>query len=313
LGVFLVMELSLLLLKEIAALFIIIFFGFLLVRLNIIQPPQSRGFSIIVLYVLSPCMILTSMQIEFTPAKLTGLLLAVALAVLVHLLFIGFCKVMRPVVKNNSIEDASMIYTNCGSLIVPLVSKVLGPEALFYTLAYVIVLTILSWVHCQPSLTGTRPTAKKILLNVNLIAIYVGFILFVLNIKLPGVIDSAVRGCTAMIGPVCMLVIGIMVGSLNLKEAFTNKRVYLISAFRMLVFPFIILVLFKLLNLLPIHPEQYDIFLMVLMAGSGPTASLVTQFCAVANKDPGYASVLDMMTTLWCILTIPLMVFLYQL
>ena len=82
------MELSLLLIQQICQLFIMIFFGFLLVRKKKLTTQESKVLSILLLYVVSPCAILNSFMIDFTPDKLMGLGLAFLGAILVHIIFI---------------------------------------------------------------------------------------------------------------------------------------------------------------------------------------------------------------------------------
>jgi hypothetical protein len=74
---------SFLLLQEIAQLFLILFFGWLLVRCRILKSSDSRILSVIVLYLIFPCSIITSFQLELTADRLRGMLLAL-IAAAVH-------------------------------------------------------------------------------------------------------------------------------------------------------------------------------------------------------------------------------------
>ena len=87
----------------------------------------------------------------------------------------------------------SIMYPNCGNLILPLVSIVLGNEMVFYCSGYMIVQTILLWTHCKFIISeDTHFDLKKILLNINMIAIAAGIIMFFLQIKLPTMFQSAI-------------------------------------------------------------------------------------------------------------------------
>jgi predicted permease len=46
---------------------------------------------------------------------------------------------------------------------------------------------------------------------------------------------------------------------------------------------------------------------------SSAVAAMVTQFAQLYDKEPGYASVINVMSVLLCIITMPLLVALYQL
>ena len=52
--------------------------------------------------------------------------------------------------------------------------------------------------------------------------------------------------------------------------------------------------------------------MITLLAMTTPSASTVTQMAQVYGKDADYASAINVVTTLCCIFTMPLMVTLYQ-
>lgn len=58
------MELSILLIQQICQLFIMIFFGFLLVRGRVLTAENSKVLSILLLYVACPCAIINSFMID---------------------------------------------------------------------------------------------------------------------------------------------------------------------------------------------------------------------------------------------------------
>ena len=130
---------------------------------------DSKVISWLVAYVLSPCVIIQSFQIDFTADKLGGLGLAVAAAMAAQLLFaVGGRALARPF-HLTPIERASVIYSNCGNLIVPLVSFVLGEEWVFYTCAYMMVSTVLTWTHMQSLLGRGKGSGgqKNIIFNLH--------------------------------------------------------------------------------------------------------------------------------------------------
>ena len=91
------MELSLLLMRQICQLFIMIFFGYLLVKTKTLTVDDSKTLSKLLLFVVSPCAIITSFTIEFTPDKLFGLGLAFLGAILVHIIYIPLAEVLSKI------------------------------------------------------------------------------------------------------------------------------------------------------------------------------------------------------------------------
>ena len=77
-------------------------------------------------------MVIDSFQIEFSAEKMKGLLLAAGFAVLMHVLFIVVVGLLGKKWNMSPIEKASVIYSNGGNIIIPLVSALLGQEQVFY-------------------------------------------------------------------------------------------------------------------------------------------------------------------------------------
>lgn len=308
------MRLSMLLATQIGVLFLVALVGLLVVRYKILKEDDSKVISWLVAYVLSPCVIIESFQIDFTAEKLKGMGLAVAAAVLVQVFLMIGCKALVKPLHLTPIEQASIIYSNCGNLIVPLVSFVLGGEWVFYSCAYMMVSTILTWTHMQSLLSRGRGNSnlKNIILNPNIIAIIIGLVLFFTGIRVPEVIESAIDGFGGAIGPVSMLVVGMLIGNMDLKWVFTRKRPYLVSGFRLVVFPVITAVLFALAVRMGVHPDAKYILLVSLLAASAPVAVMVTQITQIYDGDARYASVINVMSVIFCLISMPLVVLLYE-
>ena len=116
----------------------------------------------------------------------------------------------------------------------------------------------------------------------------------------------------SMIGPASMIVTGMLFAGMNMKDIFANKRVYFISALRMIVIPLIALLLIKISHLTTLSSDAPKIMLIVFLAVITPSASTVTQMCQVYGNDAHYASAINVVTTLCAIVTMPLMVLLFS-
>lgn len=307
------MELSLLLMKQICQLFFMIFFGFLLVRRKLLTTEDSKVISMIILYVASPCAILNSFMIEFSQDKLIGLGIAFLGAILVHIIFIPLANLIAKITGFTPIEKATLIYSNSGNLIIPLVGAILGKEWVLYTSGYMVVQTILLWTHAKNLVCNERTyDFKKIFFNINILAIIVGICLFVFQVKLPDVIVGTMDTVGSMIGALAMIVIGMLIGQMDLKDIFKEKRTYLIAFMRLIVFPLIIVILFKLTGLTHITADANQILLITTLAACAPPAAMITQFAQLYNKHPGYASIMNVMGVIFSIITMPLVIMIYQ-
>lgn len=87
------------------------------------------------------------------------------------------------------------------------------------------------------------------------------------------------------IGPLGMLITGMIVAGMDMKHVFTSKKVYAVTFFRMILCPAIILLLLKLSNAASLVNNGTEILLITFLATVTPAASTVTQFAQVHDKN----------------------------
>lgn len=309
---------SLILAKKILSLFLVMALGIVLVRCGIVRSQDSKVLSMISLYLVMPCVIISSFQVEYQPEILNGLLLALATSALLHLVLIVVVGFLGKVLKLDGVEETSLIYSNAGNLIIPIVTAILGKEWVIYTSAFLSVQLFLLWSHAKMKLCGEKGIdLKKILTNINMIAIFAGVLLFLLRIQLPAPVQDAVDSISSMVGPMGMLILGMLIlgmliAEMDLKKLLSYHRLWWITLLRLVGIPLIGIVLLKYSSLAALVPEGRTILLVTLLAICTPSASTLTQMAQVYGKDADYASAINVVTTLLCIVTMPLMVALYQ-
>lgn len=309
---------SFLLMEKIAGLFLMMFFGFVIVKAKVVQSGDSMVLSRISLYLIMPCVILQAFQVEFTREVREGLILAFGVSLAIHVLLLFLGRAARNLFSLNAVELASVIYSNAGNLIIPLVVGVIGEEWVIYTSAFLSVQLIFIWTHGKLLFTGKEKEGKKqesswktILLNPNMIAVYTGFVLLFSGWRFPSVIQDTMGSVSGMIGPVSMMITGMLVAGMPLKKVFGGRRVYLIAFLRMIACPALILLLMKLSHVGELAANGDQILLITFLATMTPAASTVTQFAQIFGKDAEYAGAINIITTLLCIVTMPVFVALY--
>lgn len=304
---------SILLMKKIISLFLMMLMGFILVRYKLLDSKDSKGLSVIALYLVIPCTIIEAFQVDFTPEKRNGLILAFIAAIFVHIILLIINYICSKCFKLNTIEQSSLIYSNAGNLIIPLVTSVLGKEWILYSSAFVSVQLILMWTHGKVLICGDRSLElKKIFTNINMISILIGFIFFITGFKIPEILKDTVVSVGSLIGPVCMIVSGMLIGNIKFEHVLGYKRLPLIVVLRLIVVPIIILMSFKISGIGNFILNGETILLITFLATMTPSAATVTQMAQVYGNDAEYASIINVVTTLLCIATMPIMVFLYQ-
>ena len=307
------MHISLLLMEQIIQLFLMIFMGFVIVKARLLKSEDSRVLSVIVLYLIVPCVIINAFQVDYTKDTVQGLLIALAASVLTQIVLLIVISVFGKLIHLNEVEVASIYYSNSGNLIVPIVTFILGKEWVLYGCVFMSVQLVFLWTHCKKIISREASYDwKKIILNINMISIFIGVVLFFTKIRLPEIIGNTLASVGTMIGPASMIVTGMLFAGMNLKQIFANKRVYFITFLRLIAVPLIALVLIKLSNLASFSADGNKIMLIVFLAIITPSASTVTQMCQVYGNDSKYASAINVMTTLLSIITMPVMVMLFQ-
>lgn len=307
------MGLSILLAQQIAAMFLTMAVGYAIVKIGLFHAEDSKIISNVIVYICSPCIVVEAFQIELTMDKLKGLALAMVMAAAFHGLTIGGAKLLEKPLHISSVEKASIIYSNSGYLVIPLVAAVMGKEWVFYTTAYTIVQTVLIWTHGVGVISQRKEKDyRKIILNPNIIAIMIGMLMFVTGLRFPAVIGSCISGFSDMISASSMLVIGMVIGDVDLLWVFRQRRPYLICFLRLAAFPLIVVLAFALVGRMGIHPEAEYILLVVLLAAAAPVATMVTQLAQIYDKDSRYASVINVMSVIFCVFTMPLMTLFYE-
>lgn len=307
------MQISLLLMEEIVKLFVIMFMGYAVVKAGLMKSSESKSVSVILVYLVIPCVIIKAFQVDYTPDVQKGLFLAIAAAVAVHILFLLITIPLKKIFQMDVIEQATSIYSNAGILVIPLVQELLGQDYVIYSSAYIAVQLILLWTQGKNILCEEEKLEwKKIFLNVNIISIIAGIVLFLFRIKLPAGVQDVLGMMNNMIGPLGMLLAGMAIAEVPLKSIFTKKRNYLSVAFRLLLYPVLGLFLMKAIQIVVNLENSSQILLTVYLACVTPACASVTSMAQLYDKDAAYASSLYVLTTLLSIVTMPVMVYLYE-
>ena len=308
------MELSILLLKKIAVMLLMVLMGFAIVKAKLLKSEQSVVLSVINLYVACPCMILSAYQLDYTPELMKGLVIALIAAALVHAVYIWLAKPVGKLFKLDSIDRASLIYTNAGNLIVPLVSSMLPKEYVFFCSGFVAVQVIMVWAHLPGMISDEfRFNIKKILLNPNILAIAAGLVCFVCGIKFPMVIADTMDFMGGAIGPICMIMIGMLMADVDLKAIFTDLHSYLICFLRLIAFPMAIILIIFLSRVTSFMPLAHDVLIVTVLGAAAPIGVAVAQMATIYNVEARRAGAINVMSVLLCIITMPLMILVYQL
>ena len=110
-----------------------------------------------------------------------------------------------------------------------------------------------------------------------------------------------------------MIMLGMVLAAVRWREILRQKRTWLVMALKMVCTPLIILLALKVTGLAGLVPEGNRILYISFMAVMTPAATTVVQLAQMYGNEPEYASAINVMTTLICIITMPLLTALYWL
>ena len=300
------------LMTRLCAMLLIVAVGWAAVKLRVLRTEDSRVLSRLLLYILQPCLVTRAFLIELTPARMSGFLAAAAFTTVIYVFEIILLRSVRRPLGLDGVDRATLIYSNIGNLVLPLIQTTLGTEYVFYISALQIPFNLFIWTHAV-KIIGGGTNLKKALTSPPVVAVFIGLILLFSGIALPPVPDAVVGTLADMVGGLSMLSIGMTIASYRLKDVFLNGRAYLLAAGRLLVMPLIMLGVLWASRILVIHPEWVSVFQVVVIALSAPTAATVAQLAILHNKRPVDASIYNMLSTVLYALSLPLVLYIYSL
>ena len=322
------------LVSKILSLLVLVGAGVVLVKTKLLKKEDSVALSKISVFLLSPCVIVSSFSMKVDGKAGQSLLLCFFYAILANFLFLFLGTLLRKPLHLSPVEEMSMEYTNCGNFVLPIVASVLGEEYLLYVSAYITVYNLLVWTHGIHLFQGKEEQHKeeqykekqseeeqssggqkqkaflRILFNPNILAILFGVFLFFTKVSLPAPISLAISDLGKMIGPISMLITGIILGSMSFKKIVSYRRIYMVTAFRLLFFPSIYLLLISVLSRIDGFLDNPVLFLVTFLSAMAPAAANVSQFAILYGKEEEYASCINIFTTLCTIISMPILVYL---
>ena len=283
--------------------------GYLLVKSRLIPKESIPSFATLLLYLLSPFQTLYAMQqIEYSPYMLKYLGIALALGILLmggSLALIYFLTRKKQQQVPYRICTAAAVMGNCGFMGIPLLEALLPhyPQAVGFTSMFFVSYNVLMWTLVSFIITRDKRyiSAKKIVLNPSVIAMFFALILFFSRVRLTGQIGDMVSLLSKMSTPVCMLILGMRFALVPVKPMFTSPLQYATVAVKLILFPLIALAICSIL------PVERDFAIGMYIICCAPTGNMVLSFAELLGEGQDTAANVVLLSTLLSVLTIPLM------
>lgn len=290
--------------------------GYVFVKKKVVGENTATAFSKVLMYVCQPCLsVYTFSSATPSPEKFgeIGIFALATLAINGVMLAAGVLVFRKKfLISANRILTLAMAFSNCAFFGIPIIEALLGDaakELIIYTSVYAAVMNIIGWAVGIAIITGNvkNVSAKKIFVNPAMLGIVIALPLFVFNINgstypyLESFFD-AVAVVGRMTTPISMIIMGMRLANTSFKSVFTSPKSYIAVAVKGFAMPALA---FLLVYFLPIPQEVKCTFFIITAC---PTASVVLNFSEICGTGQREAASAVLMSTLFSILTLPIMV-----
>ncbi len=293
------------LMRQVLIMFLLIVVGFLMFRKGKITLDGSKNLGNILLFVSLPSVIIKSFFLEKTPEMITGIGLSAAAALLSLLAAILVSRLLFP---KDGMAAFAGAFSNPGFFGIPLIAASVRESAVVYVACYIAFLNLFQWSYGVALLTGEKKgqNLKQLLLKMIkapfMMAILIGAGVFLTGISVPALLKEGIGYAAGLNTPLAMFTVGVYLAQVNFREMLRNRKLLAISAVRLIVVPLVVCVLLRLL----FAGSEMDMMMAVLIASACPVGSNIAVYAQLYESDYTYAVETVVVSTLLCIITIPL-------
>lgn len=303
--------------EPVSMLFLLIVLGYMVKKRQLVSDSMISDISSLLVNVALPAFIVTSMNFEFSMEVLINSGRLIMISFVVYFCAILFSKVYSKAIRvENSTKDIHemvCIFSNVGFMGYPVVAAVYGELGVFYAAMYNLGYNLLMWSYGANLIDRQGRENRKSesvalwqrivkFFNPSLIAVIVGFGLFLTSTKLPSVLSQSLKMVGTMVTPLSMMCIGFILSGVDRKEIFTDYKAFLTTGVRLVLIPIILYMSLRVLGL-------KGLMIAIPVVITGMPAAANTAIIAVRYKsDYRLASKLIFISTLLSILSIPVLI-----
>ncbi len=294
---------------SLAKLFIMIVPGFILARAHVLNEEQSKGISTIIINLTWPCLIIISLQREFSIQLCINMGYVAAAIILViiiaYLITKLVCRLMKIARDRTYLITFMVMFGNTAWIGIPVCKALYGADGTFYAalldaIQDMFIFTV-GLVMIEKSTGRHIGLSLKHFLTPGVISIVIGLILFVAGISLPDIIYTPMNALGSATSPLAMTVIGYQLGCLNLKELFKGRDVYVMMLLKLIVIPLIFLAAVKI-----IMPDPDVMMKTLIVEMATPAAACTAIYAQQYGGDAAFATRGVMLSTVFSIVTLSL-------
>jgi predicted permease len=301
--------------QEMFVLYGIAAIGFVAKKKKVLTPASDQVFTQLILYITLPSLILFSMDFPFSFSILKDFALLLLLSAyalgIACLLAVFMAKKSNLPTSRQGVYQGLIIFGNQGFLGYAICFILFAQQGVVYAAIFNLLYLILIWTYGIYIIAKEQihVTWKMILLNPGVLATLCGTIVFLLPIGWPTPVAKLLESVGTTTVPLSMILIGSLIANLTFRQMWRlsrNIHLWLAGMAKLLWIP---LLLFPL-AFFHIPITLLSVAILITGMPSAPTNSLYAQ---KYGADTSFASMGVFLTTIFSILSIPLLYGLLQL
>lgn len=293
--------------NQILILFTIMSIGFISKKIKLINENTEKSLSSILLNITLPALMLCTINVNYDSETLPNMLQIFYITLALYGTIVLFANVTAKLFRFKSPLAETYInlitFANVGFMGFPIVNAMLGSIGVLYATVANLIFNVFLWTYGILIINKEGSIDFKKLFNIGTIASALTIILFILKVKMPSILLTALDMVGDMTTPISMILIGSYIADINSVKSFFDWRIGMISLFRLLLIPSALAFILSWLGI-----NNTVISLCTILAAA-PSATTNAIFAKQFNAEPTFTSVAVFVTTLLFLLTLPIIIF----
>lgn len=283
--------------------------GFIARKMSIFSNHANQVITQLMLYITLPALILFSLHTTLSVELLIDFTWLVTMSIFVLSLSIVVAAWLRKraalPAKQKRVYESLIIFGNQGFIGFAVSYILMAEQGIIYLTLFNIFYLILIWTYGIYLFTKHEQTVnwRVLFFNPGIMATLVGLSMLFLPFGWPVIFLNTFENVGKMTIPLSMILIGSLLADIrmkDLKQYSKNVYIWIASLFKLLILPLSLLV-FLFLDV------PYPLLIIAMVTAAMPSASTTSVYAQKFGADAAFASFGVMLSTLICILTIPLL------
>lgn len=299
------MSLFLSVLSPMMSLFLLILTGVYMWKKQFLDDIATNRISVVLLRVCNPILLLAS---AFNAKSVThdSMLKVLVIATVVFFVFGVLGIVFAPAFDKDKGQQAMfklmMMFSNLGFMGIPVVSAVLGTDYLVYVSEFMLVYNLIFYTYGMAVMEGgfSRESLKKIL-NIGTVTAAASFFIVWFGWTVPDFLLSTLNHLGNCNTPLALMLVGAAVAKSDLKSLFSSPKMYVFCVSKLIVLPLIAAFALKALGM------DYGVVATSMIMVGMPVGNMPLILGTERGIDCSTCSAGIVMTTLLCVMTVPLL------